>query len=55
MLNLSNFKRREKKFKKDKEMIKVERRDSEELLIKSTGTIDVLWKPASDHMDRKDH
>lgn len=34
MLNLSNSKRKDKKFKRGKEMMKAEKRDLEELLIK---------------------
>lgn len=55
MLNLSNLKRKDKKFKKGKETMKVEKKDLEEPLIKQIDTIDALWKPVNDHMDQKDH
>lgn len=55
MLNLTNFKRKGNKFNRAKEMIKAERKDFGELLIKQIGTIDAQLKPAKDHMVQKDH
>lgn len=35
--------------------MKIERKDSEEQLIKYRGIIDVQYKLVKDHMDQKDH
>lgn len=42
MLSLPNWKKKVRKFKKAKEVIKIERKDLGELLTKYKGIIDVL-------------
>ena len=53
MLNLSNSKRKDKKFSLGKLMMKIVRKDLEEQPIKSKDITDVQFKLAKDHMDLK--
>lgn len=53
--NLTNFKKKEKKFSSEKPMMKIEKKDSEEPLMKSKDIIDVLLKHVKGHMARKVH
>jgi hypothetical protein len=55
MENLQNYKRKENKFKKAREVMKIEKKDLGELQIKFNGIIVVLLIHAKDHMVLKDH
>ena len=55
MQNLQNYKRRGNKFKKVREVMKIDRKDLEELQIKFKGIIVVLLIHAKDRMVPKDH
>ena len=50
-----NYKKKDNKFNSDKPMIKIEKKDLEELPIKLKDIIVVLSKLAKDHMVLKDH
>ena len=55
ILNFRSLKKKDNKFKKVKKVTRIEKKDSEELLIKFKDIIDVLLKLAKDHMDLKVH
>ena len=53
--NFASLKKKDNKYKKERKVTRIEKKDSEELLIKYKDIIDVLSKLAKDHMDLKDH
>jgi hypothetical protein len=53
--NFPSLKKKDNKYKKERKVTRIEKKDSEELLIKYKDIIDVLSKLAKDHMDLKDH
>lgn len=55
MRNLLNSRKKVRKFKKEKEVMKIGRKDSGELLMKYRGIIDVQSILAKDHMVHKGH
>lgn len=54
-LNLLNYKKKLNKYNMVKRMIKIEKKDLEEQLIKFKDIIDVLYKLVKDLMDLKVH
>jgi len=55
ILNFRSLKKKDNKYKKERKVTRIEKKDSEELLIKFKDIIDVLLKLAKDHTDLKDH
>ena len=53
--NFPSLKKKDNKYKKERKVTRIEKKDSEELLIKYKDIIDVLSKLAKDHTDLKDH
>jgi len=49
------LKKKDNKYKKERKVTRIEKKDSEELLIKFKDITDVLLKLAKDHTDLKDH
>jgi hypothetical protein len=55
ILNFRSLKKKDNKYKKERKVTRIKKKDSEELLIKFKDIIDVLLKLAKDHTDLKDH
>jgi len=55
ILNLQNYRKKGKKYKKVKGVMIIEKKDLGELRIKFKGIIVVLLIHVRDHMDLKDH
>jgi hypothetical protein len=53
--NFPSLKKKDNKYKKERKVTRIEKKDSEELLIKFKDITDVLLKLAKDHTDLKDH
>ena len=52
--NFPSLKKKDNKYKKERKVTRIEKKDSEELLIKYKDIIDVLSKLAKDHMALRD-